>query len=244
MACPRPGEIAAHATNRVCNTAWQPRNARAAMRRGSLCSVLCIAALSACGRPAQDVSEYSLAEAASDVRDHLSYGLESDPADPFRAELHVTQDLMLAAAGGNIDQTWALKMAEHQKGSIRLAVILMRTNPPADVQVQARRVISRAQSNLRSMAAVRKGSFRTDAKSADAFTPAIQLMFRDARLAQGKKPSDTWQGKMVAYDRGAVKISGIAITRATDSRVRAVARQVASSLADEADQFEKADIAA
>ena len=215
------------------------------MRKASLSFGLCVAALSACGRGAQDVSEYGLAEAASDVRDHLSYGVNSDRADPFRVELHVTQDLMLTAAGRNIDQTWALKMAEHQKGSVRLALILMRTNPPADVQVEARRVISRAQSNLRSIAAVRRGWFRTDAKSADAFAPAIQLMFKDVRLAEGKNPSDSWARKMIAYDRGAVKISAIAITRGSDTRVRAVARQVASSLAEEADELQrKAGIAA
>lgn len=218
--------------------------ARATMLRAILSIIFCAGTLSACGGSAENTAEYGLVEAASDVRDHLSYGLESDPADPFRVELHVTEDLVASTAGKNIDQTWTAKMAEHQKGSVRLAVILMRTNPPADVEMEARRVIGRAQSNLRSIGAVTKRSARTDARSADAFAAAVRSTFQEVRLTQGKSPADSWVRKMAAYDRGGVKISAIAITRGTDSDVRSAARQVASSLAREADQLgRKADSA-
>lgn len=205
----------------------------------SAISLAFLLALGACGgtpyENAQQEHERQDAELANMVENQLP----PDPQNPFRAAQTLAEDSMGAAIGPNLDQTWVRMMVEHQEGAVRFADIVLRTKPPATIARSAEMIKRDAHARVAVLNSRREASLLTDGGAGDAFAPAISETFGRLTQSAGETVGHTWALKMIAYDRGGVALAGIEATRGRDQRIRALAKELAASLADEAEALDR-----
>lgn len=195
--------------------------------------------LGSCGPDSTQSEEDVHRQRDAALAQSLGNSAAGDVSDPFGTAQTLTEDSIGAAVGSDIDQTWVRKMIEHQEGSARFAMILLnQTASPATKRV-AQRIAQASHLRVEALKALRTSSFRTDQASADVFAGATSDIF--SKMTQVAAPSveQAWARRMVEFDRGAVAMAGIEATRGKDNRVKSYARELASSLADEADTFER-----
>jgi uncharacterized protein (DUF305 family) len=195
--------------------------------------------LAACGQDSQQSEEQAHRQRDAELAQSLANEATADPTNPFGPAQTLAEDSIGAAVGADIDQTWVQKMIEHQEGSARFAAILLKAKPSIPAERAAQRVAQDAHARVKELKALRSGSLRTNQDSADVFGGATSDIF--ARMTQVQAPTveQTWARKMVEYDRGAVALAGIEATRGKDARIRSFARELASSLANEAETLER-----
>ena len=201
---------------------------------GALCLLL-----AACGPSTKLSAEEEHERQDAELARSVANDLGSDPQNPFRDAQTLAEDSIGAAMGSNLDQTWIRKMVEHQEGASRLADIVLQARPSTPFRQAAEATKRNSQTRLAQLALLRRRSLRTDTASSDAFGGAVSDMFAAMTLVQGAPVERTWAGKMAAYDRGAVTLAGIEATRGRDERVKRLAREIASVLANEADAFDR-----
>lgn len=206
-------------------------------RRGSIVAAAALA-LASCGRGSPEAAEASHEERDAALAASLANESSADPQNPFKSAQTLAEDSMGAAVGSNLDQTWVRMMIEHQEGAARFSDILLRTNPPVAVRAMAERMKHDAHKRISALEQVREASLHPDASTLDAFGRTVPETFSRMTQLQGANLSQTWALKVASYNRGAVSLSGIEITRGKDERVRSLARQLAWALANEEDQLE------
>ena len=201
-------------------------------------ALLCLL-LGSCGTGSKQSEEELHQQRDAELAQSLGNAADAGTANPLAVAQTLTEDSMAAAVGSDIDQTWVRKMIEHQEGSARFAMILLKqTASPATKRV-AQRITQDSHSRVEALKALRMSSLRTDQTSADVFAGTTSDIF--SRMTQVEAPSveQAWARRMVEFNRGAVAMAGIAVTRGKDNRVKSYARKLASSVANEADTLER-----
>lgn len=196
-------------------------------------------AISGCGDTNQESAQQEHERRDAELANLVESQVQADPQNPFQAAQTLTEDSIGAAIGPNLDQTWIRMMVEHQEGAVRFADIALRTKPPVAIAQSAKRVRQDARVRIVVLNARRKASLLTDRRAGDAFAPAISETFGNLIQAEGETIGHTWVLKMSVYDRGGVALTGVEVTRGRDPQIKALAKEVASSLADEAEQLDQ-----
>ena len=205
----------------------------------SLILVLAFAtALSGCGS-SNDPGEVDRNGIAAQIETSLGSELPGiDARNPFGVAQSTAEHTIDAAIGSSLEQTWVHKMIEHQAGAIELAKALMQTNPPPAARRAAQSVVTRAKRRTEVLESVHRTS-HVDEKSRKEFGPIVAGTFTEMRRVEGGDPTKTWARKMAVYNRGAVRMSGLVVTKGSDERIVPLARNIALALANEADQIER-----
>lgn len=207
--------------------------------RSLLMAVLASALLVACDRSPQLNAEQEHAQQHAELENTIADDLGSNPQNPFLAAQTLAEDSIGAAVGRNLDQTWLRIMVEHQEGAVRFSDIVLRSRPSPPVRAAAEEIRKQAHDRIAALEELREVSLRGSMSGADAFGGTISDTFGRMTQVQGASVSQTWALKMAAYNRGAVTMAGVEATRGEDDRVRSLARELASALANEADQLER-----
>jgi len=201
---------------------------------GALCLLL-----AACGPSTKLSAEEEHERQDAELARSVANDLGSDPQNPFRDAQTLAEDSIGAAIGADVDQTWIRKMVEHQEGASRFADLVLQTGPSSPARQAAEALKRDSQARLLRLAPLRRRSVQSDVASSDVFGRGVSDMFAAMTQVQGATVELTWLRKMAAYDRGAVKLAGIEATRGGDERVKRLAREIASALANEADAFDR-----
>jgi uncharacterized protein (DUF305 family) len=200
---------------------------------------LLLALAAACGRSPQMNAEQEHAQQHAELGNSIANDLGSNPQNPFQAAQTLAEDSIGAAAGRNLDQTWLRMMIEHQEGAARFSDIVLRSRPSPPVRAAAEKIKQDAHRRIAALEELREVSLRGGMPGADAFGGTISDTFGRMTQVQGASVSQTWALKMAAYNRGAVTMAGVEATRGEDDRIRSLAKELASTLANEADQLER-----
>ena len=218
-----------------------PEMAKQATRKfwPSAISLALLLAMSGCGDANYESAQQEHERRDTELANLIENDVEADPQNPFQAAQTLTEDSMDAALGPNLDQTWVRMMVEHQEGAVRLADIVLRTKPPLAIAETAKKIRQDAHARIVALNARLESSLLTDEDAGDAFAPAISETFSNLVQAKGETIGHTWILKMSTYDRGGVALAGVEVTRGKDRQIKALAKEVASSLADEAEQLDQ-----
>ena len=207
-------------------------------RRGASPLVLLLA-ISGCGDPNRESAQQEHERRDAELANLVESQAQADPQNPFQAAQTLAEDSMDAALGPNLDQTWVKMMVEHQEGAVRFADIVLRTNPPLAIAETAKKIRQDAHARIVALNARLESSLQTEEDAGDAFAPAISETFSNLVQARGETIGHSWVLKMSVYDRGGVALAGVEVTHGKDPRIKALAKEVASSLADEAEQLDQ-----
>lgn len=149
------------------------------------------------------------------------------------------EDSIDTAVGANLVDTWVRKMIQHQKGAIELAQAALSSNTTPSVKGEADARISSARSLVALLEPQKKLSFTKDKESGQAFTRAILTTFEDMTFEPGPDISKTWLQKMSAYDRGAVRLAGVVLSKSNNEKVKSIAKSLADNETAAADRLQK-----
>jgi uncharacterized protein (DUF305 family) len=146
-----------------------------------------------------------------------------------------TEDAMGAAKGRDISDAWARKMIEHQKGAIRFGELLLKRSPNSAVRTIASSTIVQARQNLRALGSATETSVFGDERFDEQFAKPQLEIFEAMTIPEGKTFEDIWIAKLIAFERGAVNLAGIAINQGDTERAKELARQLAAQQANSAE---------
>ena len=195
--------------------------------------------LSACGSSSSMSPEEEHRRQDAALAQGVVDDVSVEPENPFRDAQSLAEDSMGAAATADIDQSWLRMMVEHQEGSARIAEILLRSRPSPAGKKMAEAVRQNSHTRVGLLQRFREPSVTAPRRSKDVFGPVISNTFAEMTKARGATVDETWALKMAAYNRGAIKLAGIEVTRGGDERIKGLARELASALAYEADEFDR-----
>lgn len=180
----------------------------------TIIAVLATTSLSACGSGGSSAGNARGDVAANDI------GAAAVANNPFAdAEKRMNQ-AMMAAAGSDAGQTWALQMIAHHQGAIDMSKIVLGQNPTAEVAKMARDDIQKQTTDIASIRKLVK-SAAPNQKSAEIYRRAMMDMEQAMMSARGTTVSETYLRKMLAHHKGAVAMSDVALQNGVSGAMRA-----------------------
>lgn len=178
-------------------------------------TLLATASLTACGS-----SPNAAGNTEGDVAANAAGAGTAVATNPFVDAEKQMRDAMMAAAGSNAGQTWALKMIAHHQGAIAMSKIVLDHNPTADVAQMARDDINKQTKDAGSIRKLLNGG-DTEQKSTALYRPAMMDMEKAMMAASGATVSETYLRKMLAHHKGAVAMSDAALANGVSGAMKA-----------------------
>lgn len=204
-------------------------------------SVALVSALSACGsakkhQQADYDTNVSGGARADDSRNQVDALTPVDQLAQIQTE---TEDAMGATTGRDISDTWARKMMEHQKGAIRFAELLLKSSTQPTLRRIAALMIEQSRQNLRVLGSLTEtGVLGSESLQGLFGRPEID-MYGAMTVPENVAFDHIWIAKMIAFERGAVNLAGIAINQGDEGRAKTLARQLAAQQANNAETLKQ-----
>lgn len=199
-----------------------------------ICFFLAVASVTSCKRSGNPVSEDATPGVNLQAYDDEA---DADPRNPLAATQSRIEDTMDSVRGADLDDTWVRLMLVHESGAIALSRIALAKTSNASVRQLAARTIREASSSITMLTPLKRIGLFSDKAAPGLFAPTIQATFSNMTVNPGETAAATWGKKMLAYERGAVRLVDDVLTRAKSEKVQSVAKVIAARVADSADRF-------
>lgn len=151
----------------------------------------------------------------------------ADASNPYAQSEMKMHEAMAAAVGTDVSDTWVAKMIEHHRGAVAMSNVVLAANPSTELRDIAQRTINKQSNEIKQFEAMRKKGNPSPA-SANVYRTVEMKMHDGMMAAKGGDPSALYIAKMIAHHQGAVDMSDIAVAKAEDPQVRAMASKVAA----------------
>lgn len=145
------------------------------------------------------------------------------PASTFAPiEMRMKEQIM-AAMGGTLEHTWAMKMVAHHQGAIDMSQALLSASPSGPMHDRAQQTAADQQKEIGDLQAWLQGH-QASGSGASPFEQAEQQMHQKMMAATGATLDETWARKMIEHHQGAVDMARIVLKGAKDAEIRRMAQ--------------------